>query len=86
MNVTDYRSTSLLEVFEFVREDARKHQVEILSSQIVGLVPQEALEMQPVESLCLESFSNTQILENRIRQVLDETQDGNPSHLQPKWK
>ncbi len=43
MNVTDYHVTSLLQVFLSVCEEAKKVNTKVISSEIIGLVPKEAL-------------------------------------------
>lgn len=66
MNLLDYRQTSLKQVFDAVREEASQHGVEILSSEIVGMVPEAALFEGARESLRLENLSPEIILERRI--------------------
>ncbi len=43
MNITDYRATPLHTVFETVKNEAEKLRTELLGSEIVGLVPLEAM-------------------------------------------
>jgi hypothetical protein len=47
----------------------------VLSSEIVGLVPQAALKFSVADSLQLEGFDSEQILETRIDQVLNNTRE-----------
>ena len=71
MNVGDYQQTSLSRVFEGVQREARRFETDVLSSEIVGLVPQAALEGNSPEALKLEGFDSNQILESRISEVFD---------------
>ena len=66
MNLTDYTKTSLYSVVELVRIEARRYGVNIMGSEIVGLVPMEALIDTAVYYMGLENFSMEQVLETRI--------------------
>ena len=66
MNMTDYSKTSLYRVFELIRMEARRYGVNIVGSEIIGLVPMEALIDTAVYYLGVENFSMDQVLEKRI--------------------
>ncbi|WP_427338218.1 glutamate formimidoyltransferase [Caloranaerobacter sp. DY30410] len=66
MNMTDYTKTALYRVFELIRIEARRYGVNIVGSEIIGLVPMEALIDTAVYYLGIEDFSMEQILETRI--------------------
>ena len=66
MNMTDYRKTALYRVFEVIRIEARRYGVNVVGSEIVGLVPMESLIDSAVYYLGLEGFSMQQVLETRI--------------------
>lgn len=66
MNMTDYSKTALYRVLEVIRLEARRYGVNIVGSEIVGLVPMEALIDSAVYYLGLEDFSMQQVLEARI--------------------
>ncbi len=66
MNVCDYQSTSLLDVFGEVKKLAKEFGSAVRSSEIVGLCPQEALPKDAKELLQLENFTPKQILENHL--------------------
>ena len=66
INMTDYTRTALYRAFELVRIEARRYGVIILGSEIVGLVPMEALIDTASYYLGLENFSMRQVLESRI--------------------
>jgi glutamate formiminotransferase len=66
LNMTDYSKTALYRVFELIRIEARRYGVNVAGSEIVGLVPMEALMETAAYYLGLENFSMDQVLEARI--------------------
>jgi glutamate formiminotransferase / 5-formyltetrahydrofolate cyclo-ligase len=66
MNMTDYTKTALYRSFELIRIEARRYGVGIVGSEIVGLVPMEALIDTATYYLGLEGFSMEQVLEYRM--------------------
>lgn len=66
MNMTDYTKTALYRVFELIKVEARRYGVNIVGSEIIGLVPMEALIDSAAYYLGLENFSMQQVLEYRI--------------------
>lgn len=66
MNLLDYKRTSILEAFDAVRREAEARGVEVLSSELVGLAPAEALSEPVAQAISLENFSMNLVLENRI--------------------
>lgn len=66
INMTDYTKTALYQAFEMVRFEARRYGVSIVGSEIIGLVPMNALVDTASYYLGLEGFSPEQILENRL--------------------
>jgi glutamate formiminotransferase / 5-formyltetrahydrofolate cyclo-ligase len=69
INMTDFKKTPLHRVFETVRAEAERHGVPVVGSEIVGLVPSEALLDAADHFLRLEGFSPSQVLERRIRET-----------------
>jgi glutamate formiminotransferase len=69
MNLTNHQVTSLGQAFEAVARETRRHGVEILDSEIVGLVPSEALGIDDAKRLQLRGFNADRILEHRLRLV-----------------
>ena len=63
INMTDYTRTALYRAFELVRVEARRYGVSIVGSEIIGLVPMEALIDTASYYLGLENFSMEQVLE-----------------------
>lgn len=66
INMTDYSRTALYRAFELTRIEARRYGVSILGSEIIGLVPMEALIDTASYYLGLENFSMQQVLEARM--------------------
>ena len=67
MNLTNFRKTPLARVVEFVRREAARHGVAIHHSELVGLIPQEALVDAAVWYTQLDQFDKSQVLENRLQ-------------------
>ena len=68
-NLTDYRRTSLVRLFETADRHARELGASVCSSEIVGLAPGDALDMAAAARLRLERPAPESILEERIRQT-----------------
>lgn len=66
INMTDYTKTALYRAFELVRIEARRYGVSVVGSEIVGLVPMEALIDTASYYLGLENFSLDQVLEYKL--------------------
>lgn len=66
MNMTDYTKTSLYRVLETVRFEARRYGISVAGSEIIGIVPMDALIDSAVYYLGLESFQFDQVLEKRL--------------------
>ena len=66
MNLTNYRKTPVFRVVELVRREAQRYGVGIHHSELVGLIPQEALVESAVWYTQLDQFEPEQILENRL--------------------
>src|ERR1044071_954724 len=66
MNLVDYEKTQLHHAFEAVRREAERYGVNVAGSEIVGLVPQAALDRSAEYFLKIENFAPGLVLENRI--------------------
>ena len=66
INMTDYTHTALYRAFELVKVEARRYGVSVVGSEIIGLVPMEALIDTASYYLGLENFTMNQVLEARI--------------------
>ena len=68
--LTDYKKTSMKRVIDETAKLAAPHNARILTTEIVGLLPRQALVDFALESLNLENFNpEVQILENRLEAV-----------------
>ncbi len=66
MNLTNFRDTPIARVVEFIRREAQRYGVGIHHSELVGLIPQEALVDAAVWYTQLDQFDKEQILESRL--------------------
>ncbi|HZT57114.1 MAG TPA: glutamate formimidoyltransferase [Pyrinomonadaceae bacterium] len=71
MNLTSYERTNIHQAFEAVRREAERLGVPVIASEIVGLVPQSALDRAAAHFLQLENYSPDLVLENRIAAALE---------------
>jgi len=70
MNLTDYRVTSMADVVEAIKERATAAGVAIRESEVVGLLPQDALVRLAQSALFAEDFSREQVLEAQVLDTL----------------
>ncbi len=70
MNLTDYQVTPIHTVFQTVKTEAAKYGIEVAGSELIGLVPQAALDQAAAASLELNRFDSGQVLETRIAEAL----------------
>jgi glutamate formiminotransferase len=66
MNLTNYKETSMVTVFDAIAREASVDGVRILESEIVGLVPADALPADPARRLKLRAGDLDRVLENRL--------------------
>jgi glutamate formiminotransferase/formiminotetrahydrofolate cyclodeaminase len=66
MNLTNFRETSLATVVEEIRQEAKRLGTRIYSSELVGLIPQEALFEAAQWYLQMDRFEHDQVLESRL--------------------
>lgn len=66
MNILDYRKTSIYRVFETVKMEAKRYGVNVIGSEVIGLVPMEALAQSIEYYLKIEDFNMEKILETHI--------------------
>jgi glutamate formiminotransferase len=66
MNLTDYQRTPLHRVTELIRSEAARFGLAVTRSEVVGLLPAEALIDAAKFYLQLTDLSPSQILENRL--------------------
>lgn len=66
INMTDFTKTPLFRVFDTVVREAERYGVNVIGSEIIGLVPMNALIDVADYHLRLEDFDKDQILENKM--------------------
>ena len=66
MNLTDYTKSAVYRVFETVKMEAMRYGVNVIGSEVVGLVPMQALVDCAEYYLRIENFSVDQVLETRL--------------------
>ena len=72
MNLTNFRKTPLPLVVETIRREAERYGVAIHNSELVGLIPQEALVDAAIWYTQMDLFSPEQILEQRMAKAASE--------------
>jgi glutamate formiminotransferase len=75
MNMVNYQGTPMFRAFELIKREAERFGVPVLGSEIVGLVPQEALTQVADFYLRLEGFNQNQVLEHRLQAALGESDE-----------
>lgn len=66
MNLTDYTKTPVYAAFETVKMEARRYGVNVIGTEIIGLIPQQALLDCVEYYLQIENFSSDKVLENNL--------------------
>jgi glutamate formiminotransferase len=68
MNLTNFKATSMVRVMDLIRAEAARWGVPVLHSEVVGLIPLDALLDAAQAFLQLREFTRDQILEQRVLQ------------------
>ena len=68
MNLVNYEVTGMAVVYDAILREAQRLGVEIVSAEIVGLVPQAALNRDAAYFAMLDNFTEAKILEHQIAQ------------------
>ena len=71
INLTNYEKTPVFRVFELVKREAARYGVAVLESEVIGLIPSAALTASAAWYLQLDSFTDDQILENKLRSSIN---------------
>lgn len=66
MNLTNYRKTPIYRVFELVKMEASRYGVNVVESEVIGLVPQDAVVEAAKFYMQINGFKMDQILERKI--------------------
>lgn len=69
MNLTNYRTTSIARVVSAIEREARPLGVDIASSQIIGLIPGDALTEAESRRFRVENYGPERILEAQLAQL-----------------
>jgi glutamate formiminotransferase len=67
INLTDYQQTPLHTVFEAVDTEARLHGVQLLESEIIGLLPANAIDAKTANFLKQGNFHPGLVIENALK-------------------
>jgi glutamate formiminotransferase/formiminotetrahydrofolate cyclodeaminase len=67
MNLTNFRKTPVAQVVDLIRTEAARYGAHISKSELIGLIPQEALEDAAAWYLQLADFDRKQVLERRMQ-------------------
>ena len=68
MNLTNYKNTPIYQVVEMIRREAQRYGVGIESSELIGLVPQDALLESAAWYMQIDNYSSNKILEIALYQ------------------
>jgi glutamate formiminotransferase / 5-formyltetrahydrofolate cyclo-ligase len=66
MNLTDFTQTSMHQVFDCIREEAASRGVSIACSEVIGMLPLQAVVDSASHYLEIDDFSINRVLENRL--------------------
>jgi glutamate formiminotransferase len=66
MNLVNYQKSPVFRVFEAIKREAARYGVPVIGSEVVGLIPMQALVDVADWYLQFEDFDEAQILESRI--------------------
>lgn len=66
MNLTNFEKTPIHRAVELIRREAALYGVQIARSELIGMIPQQALVDAAVWYLQMDGFQPEQILENRL--------------------
>jgi glutamate formiminotransferase/formiminotetrahydrofolate cyclodeaminase len=87
MNLTNFRKTPIALVVETIRREAQRYGVGIHHSELVGLIPQDALVDAAVWYTQMDQFEPDQVLETRLYAALQgRTADSGPLPVEDKPK
>jgi glutamate formiminotransferase/formiminotetrahydrofolate cyclodeaminase len=82
MNLTNYRQSPIGRIVETIRSEARRYGTEIHHSELVGLIPLEALVDAASWYLQMDEFNSEQILEQKIYQTMTKNPQSPPAVLE----
>ncbi|MFH1422130.1 MAG: glutamate formimidoyltransferase [Planctomycetota bacterium] len=72
MNLVNFKTTSIEKVYQEIEKEAEKHNVEIIESELIGLMPQSAYYDGLEKRTKIDDFSLNQIVENRLQKSIKD--------------
>lgn len=70
MNMTNYKKSPLFRVFETIRREAQRYGISVVGTEIIGMVPMQAMLEVAQYYLQLDDFGINRIIENRVMDIL----------------
>lgn len=70
MNLINYRETSIRTVFDAVKKQVSQYGVRVIESELIGLIPEEALVGVSAEYLQLSNFCSDCLIETHLRKTI----------------
>jgi glutamate formiminotransferase len=83
INITDYHTTGISTVFDQVVKLAKEFDTQVSGSEIIGLIPKEALVDTSAEHLMLTHSLENKILDDYVDYYNQQEKEGYPSKIQP---
>ncbi|MEG1602327.1 MAG: glutamate formimidoyltransferase [Cloacibacillus sp.] len=72
MNLVDYEKNSLYRVLETIRMEAKRYGVEVLETEVYGMIPVNAILESAAYYLQIAGFDPEQVLELRLLELMGE--------------
>ena len=69
MNLTNYKKSPIFRVFETIKREAQRHGVPVVESEIIGMVPLQAMIDVAMWYLQVNEFDTSRIIESRILDI-----------------
>lgn len=69
MNLLDYRRTSMMKVYRVIERQARQLNVKVAHSEVVGLVPRDALTDEEAGAMGIDNFGPHRILDMKLKEI-----------------
>uniref|UniRef100_A0A832I8Q3 glutamate formimidoyltransferase n=1 Tax=Pseudothermotoga hypogea TaxID=57487 RepID=A0A832I8Q3_9THEM len=70
MNMTNYKKSPLFRVFETIKREAQRYGVPVVGTEIIGMVPMQAMLEVAQFYLQLDDFDMNRIIESKILEIL----------------
>lgn len=67
MNLLDYRKTSMMTIISKIRKEAESENVKPLYTELIGMLPRDAISGSTPDELLLKDFSESRIIESRMK-------------------